>query len=49
VTEEIQAALARIEHKLDTLIAALAEEEDEQPSETLDGRKLPPMKGDQTL
>ena len=37
----MQAALARIESKLDTLIAALASDEDGEPQYSLDGDRLP--------
>ena len=43
MTEAEQAQLARIESKLDTLIAALADdegEEEDQPLPTLDGQLL---------
>ena len=41
MTEADRAQLARIEAKLDTLIAALAEDEDEQPELTdLEGRQF---------
>lgn len=43
-------ALARIEEKLDTLIAALAEDEDEAPTHDLDGNPVrPPDQGYTTL
>jgi hypothetical protein len=39
--DQIGESLRRIEHKLDTLIKALAEEEDERPELTLDGERVP--------
>lgn len=38
---DVLAALARLERKVDVLIAALAEEEDEQTERTLDGDPVP--------
>lgn len=35
--DEVTAALARIESKLDALLSALADEEDQKPGLTLDG------------
>ena len=40
-TNDLAAMLERIEAKLDLLIQALAEEEGEDPNETLDGIELP--------
>ena len=39
--DDLRAALARIEHKLDTLIAALAADDEDEPQYSLDGDLMP--------
>lgn len=39
--DDLRAALARIEHKLDTLIAALAADDEDEPQYSLDGDLIP--------
>lgn len=41
-----QEQLARIESKLDTLIAALASDDEDEPQFTLDGDRMPPDRKD---
>lgn len=49
-TAELLEAVKRVEHKLDTLIAALAAGEDDQPEASLDdGRTFQPRKARQGL
>lgn len=41
MSDDVLAALKRIEDKIDMLLFALAEDEEEQPEHTLDGELVP--------